>query len=178
MKIDIVPAKLHHCGILARFLRVEHAALLMRTNVPIHRELRDTFERSYYRRSAFVDGHLAGMWGCEGSLISSQGMVWLAMSQYAVKFPMTALRLAKREIDHLAKTKTELLTTLLPDDEPAHRLALFLGFEALDSFGGGRARCRRTRSTLMRHLRTNPDFLVNAGTAKQIGVVWHREDKP
>jgi hypothetical protein len=176
LKVQIVPAKLWHCGAIARYLRVEHAAMLMRTNVPIHRELRATFDRSYYRRAAFVDGHLAAVWGCEGSAISSTGLLWLAMSQYAVKFPMAVLRHARREIDHLAKTKTELVTTLLPDDEPAYRLAIFLGFEAPDGFGGGRARDRHARGPLMGYLRSNPDFLVSAGVGHQVGVVWRRED--
>lgn len=175
MRVEIVEAKLWHCGAIARSLRVEHAGMLIRMGVPIHRELRDYFDRSYYRRSALVDGHLVAVWGCEGSLISSSGLLWLAMSQYAVKFPIAVLRYAKREIAHLAKTKTELGTTLLPDDEAAHRLAVFLGFEAFDGFGGGRARDRRFRNNLMNYWRSNPELLVSAGRSAQIGVIWRRQ---
>ena len=174
MKVEITEAKLQHCGQITRLLRVEHAAMLLRMGVPIHRELRDSFHRSYYRRAAFVDGHLVAVWGCEGSLISSTGLLWLAMSQYAVKFPMAVLRYAKREIEHLGKTKTELVTTLLPDDEPAHRLAVFLGFEAPDGFGGGRARDRRFRNNLMNYWRSNPELLMESGGAAQVGVIWRR----
>lgn len=175
MEVEIVDAKIRHCGQIARYLRVDHAAMLMRRDVPIHRELRRHFDASYYRRSAFVDGHLAAVWGCEGALISSSGFLWLALSQYALKFPTAALRYAKREIDHLAKTKTELGTTLLPEDEAAQRLAVFLGFESRDGFGGGRARSRKFRSNLMRYWRSNTELLVDTGRNAQIAVIWHRQ---
>lgn len=174
MKVEIVDAKIRHCGQITRSLRVDHAATLMRMDVQIHRELRHYFDTSYYKRSAFIDGHLVAVGGCQGSLISSSGFLWLALSQYAMKFPVAVLRYAKREIEHLAKTKTELRTTLLPDDVPAQRLAAFLGFEAVDGFGGGRAQDRRGRGLLMNHWRSNPDFMVAAGSAQQIPVFWRR----
>lgn len=175
MKLDIVPARRHHLGKIARSMRVEHAASLMRMQVPIHGDLCTYYERSYYARSAFLDGHLCAVWGAEGSPISSTCSLWLVLSQYALRFPVTILRQAKKEIEYLARTKTMLVTTVIPDDAAAQRLVAFLGFEAPDGFGGGPARTRSARGNLIRYLMRNPDLMIPAGSAQQIGVIWRRE---
>jgi hypothetical protein len=172
MKLEITDAKLRHCGQIARLLRVEHAYELMRREVPIHRELRVMFNQSFYKRAAFVDGHLCAVWGAEGSMMSSTANVWLALSQYAVKFPITVLRVARRELQHLGRFKPEIITTVIPQDEAAHRLVAFLGFESPDGFGGGPARDRSARGNMLRYIRSNPDLLVPAGPTKQIGLIY------
>lgn len=175
MNLQIIDAKPHHCGQIARSIRVDHHAALLKVNVPIHHELRAAFDRSYYRRAAFFDGHLAAVWGAEGSILASRSLVWLALAQYAVKFPIAVLRQAKREIDYLARTKSELVTTVIPDDEAAQRLVAFLGFESPDGFGGGPARTRSSRGNLVRYLKSNPSLImVTAGSARQVGVIWRR----
>jgi hypothetical protein len=175
MKLVITDAKRFHCGQMARSMRVEHHAALLKMGVSIHRELRRVFDLSYYSRAAFVDGHLAGLWGLEGSMLSSSAKVWLVLSQYALRFPVTVLRQAKTEIAYMAATKTDLITTMIPDDEPAHRLVAFLGFESPDGFGGGRPRSRSGRNNLLRYLKNNPELMVSAGTASQIGVIYRRD---
>lgn len=175
MKLDIVPGRLRFCGQLCRALRVDHAYALMRRDVPIHRELRAMFARSFYTRAAFIDGHLAAMWGAEGSMIGSEAFLWLALSQYALRYPVTVLRHARREIELLASTRQTLVTTVIPEDEPALRLATFLGFESPDGFGGGPARSAISRRNLIQYMERSPHLLVQAGGAQQIGLVWHRE---
>lgn len=175
MKIEIVNAKRYHCGHMARLMRVEHHAALLRMQVPIHREIRRTFDLSFYRRSAFLDGDLAAMWGLEGSMLSSAARVWLVLSQHVLKHPTLILRHAAREIERMAATRSELVTTVIPDDDAAHRLVAFLGFESPDGFGGGRARNRSGRNNLIRYFRNNPDLMVHAGPMPQIGVVYRKE---
>lgn len=175
MKLVITDAKRFHCGQMARQMRVDHHASLLKMGVSIHQELRSTFDLSYYSRAAFADGHLAAIWGMEGSIMSSSAKVWLVLSQYAMRFPITILRQAKAELVFMTATKTELVTTLIPDDEAAHRLAVHLGFESPDGFSFGPAQTRMMRGELLDHLWNNPDLMVDAGTARQVAVVWRRD---
>lgn len=174
MKIEISEMKAWHVGSILRRMRVDHEAALRAMDVDMHSELWAKFQCSYYRRSAFIDGYLAAVWGVEGTSLSSEGLVWLVLSQYALKFPVAVLRHAKAEIRHLARTKTRLVTTLVPDDDAAHRLVIFLGFQPADGFGGKPATTRSSRNNLLRYLKNNPDLMVAAGTARQVAVCWDR----
>lgn len=175
MKLVITDAKRFHCGQIARTMRVDHEASLRVMGVSIHRELRRVFGLSYYRRCAHLDGHLVALWGMEGSMMSSSGKVWLVLSQYALRFPKLILGHARLEIENMALGKSELFTTVIPDDEPAQRLVAHLGFESPDGFGEGPARTVRARGRLVRHLNGNPDLMVEAGTARQVAVVWRKD---
>lgn len=178
MKIEISEAKAWHVGAILRRMRVDHEAAMRQMNVNLHHELRAKFLCSYYRRAGFIDGELAAVWGVEGTSLSAEGLPWLVLSQYAVKFPVAVLRYARKEIAYLARTKVRLVTTVVPSDEAAQRLVAFLGFEAPDGFGDGPAFSRSSRNDLLDHLRSNPDLLVSAGSAQQIGVIWRRQEEP
>lgn len=175
MKLEITDAKPFHCGQIARSMRVDHHRLLLSMNVPIHRDLRSMFDGSYYRRAAFIDGTLSAIWGVESTPVNSDGRVWLVLSQHAIKHPMTIIRQARRELTHLAGTKSCLTTTVIADDEPAIRLAIMLGFQVENDPEGLPAMDREGRNRLMRYLKSNPDLLVPAGGAQQIGIIWRPE---
>lgn len=171
MKLVITDAKRFHCGQIARTMRVDHEAALLKMGVSVHRELRRVYGLSYYRRAAHLDGYLVGLWGMEGSMLSSQGKVWLVLAQYALRFPKLILGHARAELANMAIGKSELFTTVIPDDEAAHRLVAHLGFESPDGFGEGPARTVRDRGRLLRHLSTTPDLMVES----QVGVIWRKD---
>lgn len=175
MKLEVTEGHLWQCGRIARSMRVDHHRLLLSMGVPIHRELRAMFEGSYYRRAAHLDGTLAAIWGVESTPVSSDGRVWLVLAQHAIKHPMTIIRQARRELTHLAGTKSCLTTTVIADDEPAIRLAVMLGFRVENDPAGVPASGKEGRGRLMRYLKGNPDLLVPAGGAQQIAVVWRPE---
>lgn len=132
MKVEIVEAKRRHCGPMARMMRVEHDAALRRRGVNLHRAIRDKFSASYYCRTAFVDGHIAGMWGLWGSPLASDGMVWLVVAQHVIKHRRKIVELARAELAKMAEHKRLLGTTVLPDDLRACRFAEFLGFNPIE----------------------------------------------
>lgn len=173
--LAIVEGKRRFCGPMARYMRIEHHAALLKMKVEVHREIRRVFDSSFYRRAAFVDGHLAAMWGVTGSAASAHGMLWLVLGQHAVKHPAMIFRQAKRELEHLASTKRLLATTLIPDDEASARFVIALGFESPDGFGGGRARSRSGRGNLLRYVRNNHELMVDAGSARQVAMIWQPE---
>lgn len=175
MNLEITEARVRHCGQISRTMRVDHHRLLLSMGVPIHRELRSMFEGSYYRRAAHLDGTLAAIWGVESTPVSSDGRVWLVLAQHAIKYPLTIIRQARKELTHLAGTKSCLTTTVIANDEPGIRLAVMLGFQVDNDLEGLRAHDRKGRGRLMRYLKGNPDLLVPAGSAQQIAIVWRPE---
>lgn len=61
--IEIVEAKRHHCGQMARRMRQSQGCAIARMGIDAHRELVRVFERSPFRRSVFQDGELVAMGG-------------------------------------------------------------------------------------------------------------------
>lgn len=134
MKVEIVDAKRRHCGPMARMMRVDHEAALRRRGVHLHRAIKEKFVESYYCRTAFVDGHIAGMWGLCGSSLASDGMVWLVVAQHIIKHRRKIVEVARAELALMARGKVSLGTTVIPEDETARRFAAFLGFVPAPSY--------------------------------------------
>ena len=94
-----------------------------------HREIRASFDQSAYRRAWLVNGRLAGLGGVTGSLAASQGMIWLALSARATRYPIEIVKEARRQLDAISETKRDLVSSLIPGDRAAIRFATRLGFE-------------------------------------------------
>jgi hypothetical protein len=128
---DLIDAKTWHCGQVIRILRREQKEAMAVIGVDSHYELRAAFDDSAYRRAWLIDGRLVGIGGVAGPMLSPFGMVWLALSNKATKYPLALVRLLRRELDHVMETKRTLLTTILVGDEASERFAVFMGFVPL-----------------------------------------------
>ena len=126
---QVIEAREYHCGQIVRRLREEHRAAVIGLGVNPHREIRASFDQSAYRRAWLVDGRLAGLGGVTGSLASSQGMIWLALTAHAIKYPIEIVKEARRQLDVISETKRDLVSSLIPGDRTAIRFATMLGFE-------------------------------------------------
>lgn len=131
MKVEIVDGKRRHCGPMSRMMRVEHDAALRRRGVKLHHAIKEKFDQSHYCRTAFVDGHIAGMWGLCGSPLASENMVWLVVAQHIIKRPRKIVEVARAELAKMAANKTVIGTTVIPEDEVACRFAKFMGFKQI-----------------------------------------------
>jgi hypothetical protein len=129
---DLIEAKTWHCGMMIRMLRREQKEAMAAIGVDSHRELRAAFDDSAYRRAWLIDGKLVGIGGIAGPMLSPFGLVWLALSNKATKYPLALVRLLRRQLDELMETKRILLTTILGGDEASERFAVFMGFVPLD----------------------------------------------
>ena len=127
-KFEIVEAKAWHCGAMSRLLRLEHQAAVARIGFNSHRELRAAFDDSIFRRAWYVDDHLAAIGGVTGPALSSYGLVWLAFSNAAMKYPMAIIKETRRQIAEIMRTKRLLICTIVDGDEASERFAIFLGF--------------------------------------------------
>lgn len=127
-RYQIVEAKAYHCGQMARILRDEHKKALSILEVNTHKELRACFDESTFRKAWLIDGRLAAVGGVTGPALSSDGTVWLAMSQEAHKHPREILRESRRQLREISLVKNSLLTLILLRDETSFRFATHLGF--------------------------------------------------
>lgn len=171
MKLDITEGRRRHCGQICRLMRADHEMALRRMQVPIHRELRAMFDGSHYTRAAFIDGNLSALWGVNGTMLESQGLVWMVLAQHALRYPATIARVARGEMERMVLGKDYLFTTVIADDIPSQRFAAFLGFQPKDG-GLPRAEGAAARRGMVTYLQNNPDLMVQAGMSQQIGIVY------
>ena len=128
MRIEEIEAKPWHCGQLCRSLRAEHRQILDHMQVPTHRELREAFEASSIVRSWTIDGRLAAMAGVTGPAATSNGVLWMAITDEMVLHPVPVARHALRFVRRIMRTKRHLSTSVLAGDKAGIAFAYFLGF--------------------------------------------------
>lgn len=125
---EIIPARAHHCGQMARRLRHKHAEAVALMGMDSHREIRRCFDASPFRRAWLIDGKLGALGGIAGNNISTRGFVWLAVAQDAVRYPKAMVREARRQLAEIMSTRFELTTIIAEHDEASKRFALAIGF--------------------------------------------------
>jgi hypothetical protein len=126
---EVVPARRHHCGILARQLRAEQAEATVRLGVHVHRRLVEVFEASSFCRAWTIDGRVAGIGGVEGSILAAEGVVWLALSAEACRYPVALVKEARRQLHEIMRTRRRIVTTIFESDLVSMRFAVKLDFE-------------------------------------------------
>jgi hypothetical protein len=174
-RFEVVEAKPWHCGAMVRLLRREHQAAVAMVGLNSHRELRMAFDESIFRRSWFIDNHLAAIGGVIGPALSSYGVIWLAFSEAATRYPLAIVKEMRRQIAEIMRTKRLLFCSLLEGDEAAERTAVFLGFVPHEEGGYVLPACSRFgRLEILRHLRENDNIRVPAGSGSA-RVMAYRE---
>lgn len=171
----IIEAKPWHCGQMARALRAEHREVIARIGIDCHKELRARFNASSFRRAWLIDGQLAALGGVVGSKLSSCGMVWLALSHVAGRFPLETVREARRQLAELMQTKRDLWTTILDDDAASKRFAIFLGFVPGEEILAAPAQSRFGRRDIADKVKNNVLARVRVGTGEGIVMAYQRE---
>lgn len=172
---QVIEAKPFHCGQMARLLRVEHRKALALVGVDTHRELRASFDDSYFRKAWLIDGKLAGLGGVRGTSLSPFGFVWLALSAEALKYPLEIVREARWQMRFIMTTKMEIYTTLIDHDETARRFAVFMGFHVAEEGEGARAHTRGGRRALVRYIEEDHPQRVPFGDSHVVAMGYHEE---
>jgi hypothetical protein len=171
---SVIPAQPWHCGQMIRRLRHEHHRAVSSIGIDSHRELRRLFDASSFRRAWLIAGRLAALGGVEGTLLSPFGFIWLALTEEATAYPVAIVKEARRQLESIMATKRELVTTLLPGDEAAKRLAIFLGFHISHGGLGERAYSRAGRRTLAHYVEAESECHVPLGRgAYAIAMGYH-----
>lgn len=119
--------KAHHLGQMAHNLRLSHVRVAMGRD--IRQNLKVYYEQSSFRKAWKINGKLAAVGGVTGSLLASEGFVWLAFTEEALRFPKAIVREARRQLEEILLTKVRLTTFIPLDDGVGRRFAEFLGFD-------------------------------------------------
>ena len=173
-RFEIVEARPWHAGQMARALRREHMEVTARLGVNVHRELLDCFgQSSAFRKAWLIDGKLAALGGVMGTMASATGVLWLAMSDQATRYPIAIVKEARRQLDNLMFTKRELMTTIVFGDEAAKRLAIFLRFHIAHDGIGAPAYSRQSRRLLSTFVETYDERIVAIGNVRAVVMGYH-----
>jgi hypothetical protein len=169
---QVIPARAHHCGMMARRLRVDHFLAMARAGLDPHHELRDRFYDSLFCRSWLIDGQIEAMGGVSGPNVAAIGYVWLALSEKAMAYPLAVVREAQRQLDDLMVTKRQLVTMLLNGDDTARRFAVFLGFVPSSGEPGMTGYTRAGRRHVAKFLADMPDIRIPMGNSFAVPVSY------
>lgn len=100
----------------------------LRSRVSLRLELM----RSFYCRTAIMDGQPVAIWGAKGMSLSSHAVVWLALTDRVTSFPVSVVREARRALNHLLDSGMTVSAEIDSNDSRAMKFARALGFKSSD----------------------------------------------
>lgn len=125
-RYEIIEARYEHIQPLALNLRYADVAEIHEAGFSTVRAIGGSFRRSLYRRTAFVNGEIAAMWGVGGVL--TIGEAWLLTTPAIEKAPWAFAREGKHEVANMLKLFYRLQLMVHCDYTAAIRLASLWGF--------------------------------------------------
>lgn len=128
MRYEIRRATAADARMIAPKLRTFDRRELAATGISPRRVLLRLLDESPFSWTAFVDGEIAAIWGCSGSLLSTVGEMWLATTPAVERVPMAFVREAKAHIGLLLETKSKLVSGVIEGHNQSLRLWQMLGF--------------------------------------------------
>lgn len=132
MNYEIVPASVLHVKSLSARLRPAACATLQNLGIDVRQSLRRAFVSSPYCRTVLLDGRPEAMWGMQAPALSDRAVVWAALSDTAVKFPLAVVRRARNELASMKERVGTLYAAVSKDDQRAVLFARSLGFAPHD----------------------------------------------
>ena len=171
-RFEVIEAKRFHCGMMTRIMRRSYLTMMAQAGADPHRELRACFDQSAFRKAWMIDGRLAALGGVIGTLASGDGMVWLALSEEATRYPKAIIKEARRQIDGLMRTKRELRASIFEGDGASVRLAVFLRFQVIGAAWDGPAETRFGRRLLAREIAGNADARITIGNSFMVPMFY------
>lgn len=102
--IEIVPSEAKHVMQLAATLREADAREMTVLGLDPRKILWNSYRRSIMRKTAFVDGEIAAMWGVAGSPLGYTGQPYLVTGKAVLKIsPIAFSRVYRRELAEMRK---------------------------------------------------------------------------
>lgn len=126
----ILPSTTTHVRELVDKLRPADRHEVERYGFPPNKAIWRSFKGSFMRRTAFIDGEIAAMWGVGGTLMGEIGQPWLLTGGAVEK--ISSLRFARiyqQEVLRMLKVFPVLVNYVDTDYTKAIRLLDIVGFE-------------------------------------------------
>lgn len=145
-EVTIFPSTPAHIRELGDKLRVADRRELEVYGFPTNKALWKSFKGSFLRKSAFINGELAAMWGVGGSPMGAVGQPWLMTTDAVYKIsPLLFARTYQREVLQMLKIFPVLVNWVDAEYNQAVRLLDIIGFNLgePEPFGPNRAMFRK-----------------------------------
>jgi hypothetical protein len=127
-RVLIVPSKIGDVYRIARNLRAEDAAEITGFGLDPSAALRTSFRNAILRKTAFVDGEIAAMWGLGGAMLSNEGSPWLMTTPLVERVPVTFLKVGQAQLDEMLDQRAFLFNYVQASYKRACRFLEVLGF--------------------------------------------------
>lgn len=124
----IVPSKIEDVYRIADNLREQDAAEITGFGLTPREALRTSYRHAILRKTAFVDGDIAAMWGLGGAMLSDAGTPWLMTTPAAERVPVTFLKVGRAELALMLQQRAFLSNVVLASYKRACRFLEVLGF--------------------------------------------------
>lgn len=132
VRVEIMEATAEHVRRLAPRLRAADALELTSMGERPLACLWHSWRGSLLRRTAFVDGEIAAMWGVHGDLTGMVGIPWLLTAPEVERVPVTMVKLCRRDLKAMLEIYPVLQNCVLASYAGAVRLIEILGFKLDD----------------------------------------------
>lgn len=128
--IEVVQATPAHVRSLCRTLREGDRKEITCAGLRPFRVILHSYRQSVIRKTALIDGEVAAMWGCAGTLLCDKGEPWLITGQAAVKLhPVKFAALYRKEVQAMLRIFPRLVNKVDADYNQAIRLLEIAGFK-------------------------------------------------
>lgn len=128
-EVTILPATLDHARLLAQSLRLEDARECLAISSQPFKSLWRSWRASpQLRKTAFVDGEIAAMWGCGGEWLGYEGLPWLLTAPPVEHIPLKFLRECRAGIAEMLEMYPVLRNYVHADYVRSIRFLELLGF--------------------------------------------------
>lgn len=141
--VEIRRAVMADIPLVSEALRDAERKAVAETGRSVEEVVRYCFANSSRRRTALVDGEIAAMWGCGGPLLGTYGEPWLFATKAIERAPMTAVKVARRELDAMGRMFPVLSGILYRADARACRFAERMGLRITQDYGDAFVRYAR-----------------------------------
>lgn len=113
---------------ITRILRKEQLKLILNLNKNPYSDLCIYANQSFYTKSWKINGKLAAIGGVTGSILSSEGFAWLALTEESLKFPIAIIKEIKIQLNNIMVNKNKINAYVFINDNAAQKFAEFFGF--------------------------------------------------
>lgn len=132
MIFERIEPKAYYIGRMARIVRKEQSLGMLDVGENPHRNLHGCFDQSIIRWAYARDGKLVGMGGIIGTLASSHGQLWIALSLGATEKPVAMIKEIRKCLAEALVQFSELYTIVILSDQASVRFAEYFGFKPFE----------------------------------------------
>lgn len=149
MNIEILPATQKDIIDLRKNLREGDRREVLNFGTCLRRILWDSFNYTPDPKSIFVEGKLAAVFGCGGTIIGEVGKPWLLTTPVSEKYPLLFVRTYRQQVMEMLENYPVLENMVDASYAKAIKLLEMVGFSVYDPepFGAHGALFRKYRMT-------------------------------